>query len=66
MSATAAGRADLSLRPAGPSAAAAYTSGAAAQSPSAGAKGLNLQSLVSAANAWREYYNPLRATHWPR
>jgi len=63
MSATAAGRAKLSLRPAGPSAPAApnYASGAAAQSPSAGAKGLNLQSLVSAANAWREYYNPLRA-----
>src|SRR6266849_9127611 len=75
MSATAAGRAPVlrsnpateggkfPLRPAGPSAAAAYTSGAAAPTPSvgAGAKGLNLQSLVSAANAWREYYNPLRA-----
>ncbi len=63
MSATAAGRAKFPLRPAGSSSAAApnYASGAAAQSPSAGAKGLNLQSLVSAANAWREYYNPLRA-----
>src|SRR5712691_4544056 len=65
MSATAAGRAKLSLRPAGPSAGAAptYASGAPAPTPSvgAGAKGLNLQSLVSAANAWREYYNPLRA-----
>src|SRR5712692_5220626 len=75
MSATAAGRAPVlrsspateggkfPLRPAGSSAAAApnYASGAAAQSPSAGAKGLNLQTLVSAANAWREYYNPLRA-----
>ncbi len=63
MSATPAGRAKFPLRPAGSSAAAApnYASGAAAQSPSAGAKGLNLQSLVSAANAWREYYNPLRA-----
>jgi len=63
MSATAAGRAKFPLRPAGFSAAAAYTSGAAAPTPAvgAGAKGLNLQSLVSAANAWREYYNPLRA-----
>src|SRR6266571_641266 len=66
MSATAVGRAKLSLRPAGSSAPAApnYASGAAAPTPSvgaAGAKGLNLQSLVSAANAWREYYNPLRA-----
>src|SRR6266849_5028662 len=86
MSATAAGRAPVlrsnpateggkfPLRPAGSSAAAAHTSGAAAPTPAvgagapaptpsvgAGAKGLNLQSLVSAANAWREYYNPLRA-----
>jgi len=77
MRATAPGRAQSPLRPAGSSDAdgRGYAPSAPAQSPGvaasgapaptpavgAGAKGLNLQSLVSAANAWREYYNPLRA-----